>query len=201
MTELLDLRAQLAASKAQAEQRAAELAIVNGVQTALADRLEMQAIYDLVGETIRETFKAQGVGMSINDRDSGLVRRCADAGAHQCGSTRAHAGYLGLSSGLIPRRDPCSLAQPGSFHSCAAAVAAACARRIKLGWRIPSFGVCPKDGMGGTRNHSSVYGTRALFRRSNFVAKLKPAARYASPSAGEIKNSPELRWSVFCDVP
>ena len=74
MAELLDLRAQLAASKAQAEQRAAELAIVNGVQTALADRLEMQAIYDLVGETIRETFKAQGVGMSINDRDSGLVR-------------------------------------------------------------------------------------------------------------------------------
>jgi phage replication-related protein YjqB (UPF0714/DUF867 family) len=55
--ELLDLRAQLAASKAQAEQRAAELAIVNGVQNGLATQLEMQGIYDLVGETIRETFK------------------------------------------------------------------------------------------------------------------------------------------------
>jgi len=67
-SELLDLRAQLAASKAQAEQRAAELAIVNGVQTALAAQLEMQAIYDLVGETIRETFKAQAVGIGIIER-------------------------------------------------------------------------------------------------------------------------------------
>jgi hypothetical protein len=50
--------------KAQAEQRAAELAIVNGVLTGLAAQLEMQAIYDLVGETIRETFgvAARGPG-------------------------------------------------------------------------------------------------------------------------------------------
>jgi signal transduction histidine kinase/CheY-like chemotaxis protein len=72
--ELLDLRAQLAASKAQAEQRAAELTIVNGVQTGLAAQLEMQAIYDLVGEKIRETFKAQAVGIGIIERDSGLLR-------------------------------------------------------------------------------------------------------------------------------
>jgi len=72
--ELLDLRAQLAASRSQAEQRAAELAIVNGVQTALAAQLEMQAIYDLVGETIRETFKAQVVGIGIIERDSGMIR-------------------------------------------------------------------------------------------------------------------------------
>jgi signal transduction histidine kinase/ActR/RegA family two-component response regulator len=72
--EILDLRAQLAASRAQAEQRAAELAIVNGVQTGLSDQLEMQAIYDLVGENIRETFKAQAVGIGIIERDSGLLR-------------------------------------------------------------------------------------------------------------------------------
>ena len=55
-------------------QRAAELAIVNGVQVGLAAQLEMQAIYDLVGEKIRETFKAQAVGIGIIERDSGLLR-------------------------------------------------------------------------------------------------------------------------------
>jgi transcriptional regulator with GAF, ATPase, and Fis domain len=44
------------------------------VQTGLAAQLEMQAIYDLVGETIRETFKAQAVGIGIIERDSGLLR-------------------------------------------------------------------------------------------------------------------------------
>ena len=55
-------------------QRAAELAIVNGVQAGLAAQMEMQAIYDLVGEKIRETFKAQAVGIGIIERDSGLLR-------------------------------------------------------------------------------------------------------------------------------
>jgi len=55
-------------------QRAAELAIVNGVQAGLAAQLEMQAIYDLVGEKIREIFKAQVVGIGIIERDSGLLR-------------------------------------------------------------------------------------------------------------------------------
>ncbi len=60
--EVLDLRAQVAASRRRPSRRAAELAIVNGVQTGLAARSEMQAIYDLVGDTIRETFNAQGRG-------------------------------------------------------------------------------------------------------------------------------------------
>jgi len=55
-------------------QRAAELAIVNGVQAGLAAQLEMQAIYDLVGEKIREIFKAQVVGIGVIERDSGLLR-------------------------------------------------------------------------------------------------------------------------------
>jgi signal transduction histidine kinase/DNA-binding response OmpR family regulator len=55
-------------------QRAAELAIVNTVQAGLASKLDMQAIYDLVGEKIRETFNAQVVGMGVIERDSGLLR-------------------------------------------------------------------------------------------------------------------------------
>ena len=42
----------------ETEQRAAELAIINSVQEGLASKLEMQAIYDLVGDKIREIFRA-----------------------------------------------------------------------------------------------------------------------------------------------
>ncbi len=57
----------------ETEQRAAELAIINSVQTGLASNLEMQAIYDLVGEKIREIFDAQGAGIAIVDRERQLV--------------------------------------------------------------------------------------------------------------------------------
>ena len=43
----------------ETEQRAAELAIINSVQQGLASKLDMQAIYDLVGDKIREIFDAQ----------------------------------------------------------------------------------------------------------------------------------------------
>jgi GAF domain-containing protein/CheY-like chemotaxis protein len=43
------------------QQRAAELAIINSVQQGLASKLDMQAIYDLVGDKIREIFDAQSV--------------------------------------------------------------------------------------------------------------------------------------------
>jgi hypothetical protein len=38
------------------QQRAAELAIINSVQEALAAELNMQGIYDAVGDKIREIF-------------------------------------------------------------------------------------------------------------------------------------------------
>ena len=45
----------------ETEQRTAELAIINSVQQGLASKLDMQAIYDLVGDKIREIFDAQAV--------------------------------------------------------------------------------------------------------------------------------------------
>ena len=45
----------------ETEQRAAELQIINNVQQGLASKLEMQAIYDLVGDKIRDIFDAQVV--------------------------------------------------------------------------------------------------------------------------------------------
>ena len=48
-------------------QRCAELALINSVQEGLTARLEMQAIYNLVGDKLRETFDAQIVMISQYD--------------------------------------------------------------------------------------------------------------------------------------
>src|SRR4029453_13897696 len=56
------------------QQRAAELAIINSVQEGLASKLEMQAIYDLVGNKIREIFNADVTAISFYDPPSGLNR-------------------------------------------------------------------------------------------------------------------------------
>ncbi|HET8784944.1 MAG TPA: GAF domain-containing protein, partial [Candidatus Limnocylindrales bacterium] len=52
---------------AEADHRAAELAIINGVQQGLAEQLELQAMYDLVGDKIQEIFDAQVVDIAIVD--------------------------------------------------------------------------------------------------------------------------------------
>jgi GAF domain-containing protein len=56
------------------QQRAAELAIISSVQQGLASKLEMQAIYDLVGDKIQEIFDAQSVLIANFDHASGLTR-------------------------------------------------------------------------------------------------------------------------------
>ena len=55
----------------ETEQRAAELAIINAVQRALARRLDLQGVYDVVGDKLREVFPRSMVGIRIVDRASG----------------------------------------------------------------------------------------------------------------------------------
>src|SRR5581483_2589202 len=57
----------------ETRQRNAELALINSVQEALAGELELQAIYDIVGDKIQEIFDAQGVAISTVDEAAGLV--------------------------------------------------------------------------------------------------------------------------------
>jgi GAF domain-containing protein len=57
----------------ETEQRAAELAIINSVQQALAAELNMQGIYDAVGDKIREIFNQADVGIRIYDPQSNLI--------------------------------------------------------------------------------------------------------------------------------
>ncbi|MGH8163542.1 MAG: GAF domain-containing protein, partial [Rhodanobacteraceae bacterium] len=49
----------------ETRQRNAELALINSVQEALAGELELQAIYDAVGDRIRDVFDAQVVDIAM----------------------------------------------------------------------------------------------------------------------------------------
>ena len=51
----------------ETRQRNAELALVNDVQRGLAENLEMQSMYDLVGDRIQEIFDAQVVDIELLD--------------------------------------------------------------------------------------------------------------------------------------
>src|SRR6266545_1436761 len=57
----------------ETRQRNAELALINSVQEAIAGELDPQAIYDAVGDKIRDVFDAQGVQIATLDEASGLV--------------------------------------------------------------------------------------------------------------------------------
>ena len=56
----------------ETRQRNAELALINSVQEAIAGELDLQAIYDVVGDKIQEVFDAQVVDIAILDEAAGL---------------------------------------------------------------------------------------------------------------------------------
>jgi PAS domain S-box-containing protein len=58
----------------ETRQRVAELAVINSVQESIAGELDPQAIYDIVGEKLREVFDAQVVDIAIHDADARLMR-------------------------------------------------------------------------------------------------------------------------------
>ncbi len=57
----------------ETEQRAAELQIINSVQQGMASKLDMQAIYDLVGNKIRDVFHNADAGIRIYDVQTNMV--------------------------------------------------------------------------------------------------------------------------------
>ena len=57
----------------ETDQRAAELQIINSVQEGLASKLDVQSIYELVGDKVRDLFDAQVVTLSTYDRETGMV--------------------------------------------------------------------------------------------------------------------------------
>jgi len=55
------------------QQRAAELAIINSLQQALASRLELRAIFELIGEKVCEVFNVQVVDIVTYDKNRNLI--------------------------------------------------------------------------------------------------------------------------------
>jgi GAF domain-containing protein/DNA-binding response OmpR family regulator len=58
----------------ETNERAAELALINEVQRGLAEQLDMQTMYDLVGDRIQGIFDAQVADIGIYDEERGVVR-------------------------------------------------------------------------------------------------------------------------------
>ncbi|MDO9301613.1 MAG: GAF domain-containing protein, partial [Anaerolineales bacterium] len=57
----------------ETEQRNAELAIINSVQDALAAKLDIQGIYNSVGDKIREIFKAYTTFIAFHDAENNRI--------------------------------------------------------------------------------------------------------------------------------
>jgi signal transduction histidine kinase len=57
----------------ETQQRAHELSIINKVQQELASKLDVQSIYDLVGDTFRDIFDAEVVMISTYDAQSNTI--------------------------------------------------------------------------------------------------------------------------------
>jgi len=77
----------------ETRQRNSELQIINSVQAGLASKLDMQGIYDLVGDRLREIFSAQIVVMGTYDQATDLLQY-------------VYAGHSGLSEGVMPAEKP-----------------------------------------------------------------------------------------------
>jgi PAS domain S-box-containing protein len=58
----------------ETRRRNAELALINSVQEALAGELDLQAIYDVVGDKIRDIFDAQVVDIAVYDDEADVLR-------------------------------------------------------------------------------------------------------------------------------
>jgi signal transduction histidine kinase/CheY-like chemotaxis protein len=58
---------------AETDERAAELAVVNSVQQGLAAKLEMQSMYDLVGDKIQAIFDAQVVDIAVLHQETQIL--------------------------------------------------------------------------------------------------------------------------------
>ncbi|MEO8963168.1 MAG: GAF domain-containing protein, partial [Gammaproteobacteria bacterium] len=57
----------------ETEQRTSELAVINSVQEGLVAQMDIQSIYDLVGEKIRNIFNPQIIDIVIYDKKNNLI--------------------------------------------------------------------------------------------------------------------------------
>ena len=109
----------------ETRQRNAELALINSVQESIAGELDQQAIYDLVGEKLREVFDAQALDIAVYDKTAGILRFVyqIERGVHFPNVTLPVVGFrkhvMETRTSRHPReygRGPCRVRQPGGGH-------------------------------------------------------------------------------------
>jgi GAF domain-containing protein len=106
----------------ETEQRNAELAIINSVQDALAAKLDMQGIYNSVGDRIREIFKADTTFIAFHDEENNRITApyYIDRGVRPSITNRPYS--KGLNEIIIESGKPLLLntyeesAQAGAFN-------------------------------------------------------------------------------------
>nr|MCU0920903.1 GAF domain-containing protein [Burkholderiaceae bacterium] len=74
--QVAERTAEARSAQAEAEQRAAELALINGIQQGIAAQLEFQGVIDLVGDHLHEVFKHVDARVQIGliDEAQGVLR-------------------------------------------------------------------------------------------------------------------------------
>ncbi len=94
----------------ETRQRNAELALINGVQDAIAGELDPQAIYDAVGDRIRDVFDAQVVSIATLDELAGLIQYpyLIERGERLQAEPRPLAGF---AKHVLETREPLLLAE------------------------------------------------------------------------------------------
>ncbi len=100
----------------ETRQRVAELATVNSVGHALASQLDLDALIELVGEQVRETFEADIAYVALHDRPSG---RIDFAYYYENGRRRDEPSIAygeGLSTRILDSRAPLLLNRSPQFE-------------------------------------------------------------------------------------
>jgi PAS domain S-box-containing protein len=94
----------------ETRQRNAELALINSVQEAIAGELEPQAIYDAVGDRLRDVFDAQVVSIVTLDEATGLTHfpYIIERGERLHAEPRSPAGFSGR---VLETREPLLIAE------------------------------------------------------------------------------------------
>jgi PAS domain S-box-containing protein len=103
----------------ETRQRVSELATVNHVGQAISSLLELDALIELVGEHVRETFEADLAFVALHDRAAG---RIDFAYYHERGERRQEPSIPygeGLTSRIIESREPLLLNRSAQFEDVA----------------------------------------------------------------------------------
>ena len=101
-----DLRAELDAAQTEMNQRVAELALINRLQRALSEQVDMQAIIDMVGDKIREIFNADSGYIAMVDYETNLIHFPYDFIEGRRISSQPIELGSGVTSTVIETRSP-----------------------------------------------------------------------------------------------